>query len=98
MTVHFKEVHNCVKDYYDRTLLTGTPLIVILDAFKNGPLPIELRNHCSVSNVTDAELRRHGQLVGTKYLIRQTDEQSAQLPSNDLLNAPVDIDENLDLI
>jgi len=94
MTEHFNEVHKCVKAYFDQALLNGQDLFSIIDGFKSGPLPIELRNSCSA--FTDQEIRRHGQLVGTKYLIRHNDEQSAQIPDTDLVgvqtvNADLDV-------
>lgn len=81
MTEHFNEVQKCVKNYFDESLLRGLPLISVVDNFKNGPLPIEIKQTCP--NVTDQELRRHGQLVGSKYLLREYNQQSATLPDTD---------------
>jgi hypothetical protein len=85
MTEHFNEVQQCVKAYFDELLLRGSPLIAIIDSLKSGPVPQDLLNSKSCAGLTEQDIRRHGQLVGTKYLIRQNNEQSAQLPDNDLL-------------
>lgn len=90
---HFKGVQQCVKEYFDMSLLQGRPLIAIVDSLKSGPLPEDLLNSRSCKGISEREIRRHGQLVGTKYLIRQYNEQTAQLPNNDLL-ATSTIDES----
>lgn len=85
MTEHFNEVQQCVKAYFDELLLLDKPLIAIIDSLKSGPLPEDLRNSESCAGLNEKVIRRHGQLVGTQYLIRHNDQQSAQLPDNDLL-------------
>jgi hypothetical protein len=87
MTEHFNEVQKCVKAYFDEALLNGRDLLSIIDGFKTGPLPIELRNSCSA--FSEQEIRRHGQLVSTKYLIRHNEEQSARIPDTDLLGVQI---------
>lgn len=81
MTEHFNEVQQCIKNYFDESLLRGLPLMAIVDSLKTGPLPVGLKHECR--NLTDDELRRHGQLVGSKYLLREYNQQSAVLPDTD---------------
>lgn len=94
MTEHFNQIQQCVKAYFDEALLQGRSLIEIVDALKSGPLPVDLLNtrSCKGIKLSEGDIRRHCQLVGTKYLIRQYNEQSANLPDNDLL-AMATIDE-----
>lgn len=83
--VRFREAQQCVRDFFDEALLRGQPLISIVDGFKEGPVSDELRISCKKLGLTDNEIRRHGQIIGTRYLIRQYQQQSAQLPDSDLL-------------
>jgi len=85
MTEHFNEVQQCVKVYFNKAILQGLSLIAIIDGFRDGPLPKELLNNKTCSGLTEREIRRHGQLIGTKYLILQNNQQSASLSNTDLL-------------
>jgi hypothetical protein len=84
MTEHFNEAQHHVKAYIDKSLMRGRPLIAILDDFKSGPLPQELRG---INSDSEQEIRRHGQLVGTRYLIKQDETQRAQLPDTDIITS-----------
>jgi hypothetical protein len=84
MTENFNEIQQCVKAFFDKSLQNGRSLIAIIDSLKSGPLPEDLLNS-EGPGLTESNIRRHGQLVGTKYLIRQYNEQSAQIPNFDLL-------------
>lgn len=81
------EIQKCVKSFFDKSLQQGYQLDEIIDMFKEGPLSQDLRECSSKINPvpTDGQLRRHGQLIGTQYIIKRSNEQSASLPETDLL-------------
>lgn len=89
MTEHYNEVQRCVKAFFDQSLLQGHPLIAIVDSFKGGPIPQDLLNSPSCKGLSEREIRRHGQLVASKYLIKDHYQQSAELPESDLLATTV---------
>lgn len=81
MDDHFNKVQVCVNNYFDNSLLNGQNLIEIVERFNEDPLPQDLLT----SEFTPDELRRHGQLVGSKRLIKAMDVHSAHLPESDIL-------------
>jgi hypothetical protein len=74
----FGDMQKCIERYYEECLQRGMELIDILDEFREDPLPGDL-----VKCGTPKEIRRHGQLVGTRYLISSR-QANAPIPEDDL--------------
>ena len=65
-SVRFHDIQAHVERYVQDSLADHKSLESIVDSFKDNPLPAQLTK----GDYTDAELRRHGQLVSTRYLIK----------------------------
>ena len=79
---HFKQVYDCVENYFKTALNKGRTVSEIMNSFREDPLPVEL----TICNFRTDELRRHGQLVSTKYIVDQRRKESIRLPYYDPLN------------
>jgi len=77
----FHELQRAVTEYFEACLTHGVPLMEVLDQFRHEVVPSDIKSQ--VADATPAEIRRHGQLVGTQYLLKQMEEQSATLPAYD---------------
>lgn len=68
----FNKVHSFVERYFKEQLEEGRTVNEIVDMFRSVPLNGDLK----MSGYTPLELRRHGQLVGSRYLLKQSQEKS----------------------
>ena len=79
MTGRFADIQKCVKDYYETCLQSGMSIVSVLATFREDPLPHDLVECGFTSN----EIRRHGQLMGTRYLM--DDRKYNELPEYDII-------------
>lgn len=70
-----EELQKYISDFYQRKIQEGFKVNQIIDLFKDGPMVSELRN----SGYEISQLRRYGQLVGTRYAIQQAENRSSVL-------------------
>ena len=78
---YFNEVRECVEKYFALSFKQNLSIQEITQTFRENPLPSDLMD----CGYPPRELRRHGQLLATKYLIQEHSHQSAQLPEYDLV-------------
>ena len=79
MSTNFGKVEHWVNNYFTKNLQQGYTVREIMDSFRVNPLPVALTE----SGFSDYDLRRHGQLISTRYLIEENNKRS--LPTEDLL-------------
>jgi hypothetical protein len=82
MTDHFDNLYKCVEGYYNEQLSQNVALDIIIDTFREDPLPRDLLN-CGFDN---KEIKRFGQIVATKFVINDNKQKAAKLPESDILN------------
>ncbi len=76
----FMKIQKCVTEYFDKCISHGQEPIEIMEAFREDPMPEDILSCGFSSN----EIKRHGQLVGSQYIIKQK-QSRAELPKDDLL-------------
>ena len=59
----------CVNDYFDYQLKQGFSVQEIIEAFTSPILPPQLKT----CGFTEAQIRRSGQIVATRYIIKHND-------------------------
>ncbi len=79
MSDHFEQVYNCVDRYFKDSLKQGRSVYEIMESFREDPLPVDL----TMCKFPTEELRRHGQLVSTKYIIKEKHNECIKLPECD---------------
>ena len=79
MSDHFQQVYECVEAYFRMSLNQGRSPMEVMESFREDPLPADL-TRCKFPI---DEIRRHGQLVSTKYLIAEQQKESRRLPDTD---------------
>lgn len=82
MSIQYEEVNKCVEDYFILLLKQGYSVIDIMESFRANPLHADLTS-CKFPT---EELRRHGQLVSSRYLIADMHKKSRELPAYDPVN------------
>jgi hypothetical protein len=84
MTERYNKVRECVKNYIDNMLVSGQPLMTVIEGLKSGgPLPVDLLSGCQGED--ENFIRSRAQIIVTEYVTRQYHEQSAIIPENDIL-------------
>ena len=82
MSQSFLEVEPAVKQYFRECLDAGEDLAAVVDRFRGDvPLPTALAG----TQFEPATVKRVGQIVGTRLLIKQNKERSAVIPNHDML-------------
>lgn len=76
----FHDVQSCVENYFRMCLEQGQSINDITDTFRHDPLPRDL-TQCGFG---EKDLRRHGQLVSSRYLVQQHEEESRKAPETEL--------------
>jgi hypothetical protein len=79
MSEHFREVYECVDNYFKMSLKQGRSVLETMESFREDPLPADL----TMCKFQEDEIRRHGQLVSTKYVIEAQQQESRKLPLYD---------------
>jgi hypothetical protein len=73
----FNDIKTFVTDYYRAGLKQGHSVDEIIDSFRHDPLPPELNKY------DESQIRRHGQLIATQYLLALRRQQLGGLgPEN----------------
>jgi len=84
-TPRFHEIQEHVEKYVEDCLANGQNLTDIVDSFRHDPLPVQL----TTGDYTDDELKRHGQLVSTRYLLLEREKSLANIQEEDTDPRPV---------
>lgn len=83
MSDRYSKVNQCLRKYIDGLIADGQNIMTIMESLRGGHIPADLQEACNGED--PGFIRSRAQIMLSKYLVKQHQEQSAIIPENDIL-------------